>query len=134
VRIRLLATLLVVLTLGAIAWFGWRWGVQTVNLVIVNASGLPAQLSWQPLLFAEEERVAIGGCESKSIVLRAGERWHLAHDRLEMNSSVVDVPLLAPDVAVEIWLAADGSSRYVPAYPIDAALNAPPPTGCAITP
>lgn len=133
-RTRLLATLVLVLTLSAIAWFGWRWELQSVNLLIVNASGAPAQLSWQPQLFADEASVSIGGCESKSIVLRAGERWHLAHDRLEMNSSVVDVPLLAPTVAVEIWLAADGSSRYVPAYPVDAALNAPSPEGCPVAP
>jgi hypothetical protein len=133
VRTLLVAALIAVIALGAVAWFGWRWAAQTVNLVIVNASGIPAQFSWQPQLFADEETITIGGCEGKSMELRAGERWHFVHDRLEMNSSVVDVPVFAREVAVEIWLAADGSSRYVPAYPVDAPINAPHPEGCAPT-
>lgn len=123
-----------IVLLVVLGWLGWRWEIQTVNLVMVNASGIPAQFSWQPQLFAEEATVSIAGCESKSIELRAGERWRFTHDRLEMTSSVVDVPLFVSGVAVEIWLATDGSSRYVPAYPVDEPLNAPSPPGCATTP
>jgi hypothetical protein len=134
VRARLVAAFLAIVALGAVGWFGWRWEVQTVNLVIVNASGITARLSWQPQLFANEAQATIGGCESTSIELRAGERWRLAHDRLDMNSSIVDMPLFTRMVAVEIWLAADGSSRYVPAYAVDDALDAPTPTGCTNAP
>lgn len=134
VRTRWPALILALIAVGALAGLGWRWGTQRVNLVIVNASGIPAQLSWQPQLFAAEETITIGGCEAKSMRLLAGERWRFAHDRLDMNSSIVDVPLLARMVAVEIWLAADGSSRYVPAYPVDDPVAAPLPSGCTGSP
>ena len=125
-----IAVLLVVIGV-AVAWLGWRWEVQTVDVVIVNASGLPGQFSWQPQVFADEVTVTIGGCESKSIQLRAGEHWRFDHDRLEMNSSVVDVPTFVREVAFEIWLDADGSSRTVPVHPVDGPVNAPIPSGCS---
>jgi hypothetical protein len=132
-RSRWLAILLAVVALGAVSWAAWRWEIQKVNVVIVNASGAAATFSWQPRLFAADETVAIGGCESKSIELRAGARWRLAHDQLEMQAAIVEVPLLTPEVALEIWLATDGSSRYVPAYPVDAPVPAPYPAGCPAT-
>jgi hypothetical protein len=125
-----LAALLVVLA-SAAGWFGWRWFGQTVDVVIVNASGLPAQFSWQPQPFAEETTVAIGGCESKSMVLRAGEHWHIEHGRYEGTSNFVDVPLTAQLVAVEIWLDPDQSVRMIQAHPVDQPIDAPVPVGCA---
>jgi hypothetical protein len=130
VRIRVASVLLGIVAVCTVAWVGWRWEAQRVNLLSVNASGTPAQLAWQPQLFAGEAAEVIDACESTSIELHAGARWHVVHDRLEMSSAVVDVPLFTREVAVEIWLAADGSSRYVPAYPVDEALDAPPPRHC----
>jgi hypothetical protein len=124
-----LALLLVVLGAAAV-WLGWRWGVQTVDVVIVNASGQPGQLSWQPRLFADEVTVTVGGCESKVIRLAAGEQWQFDHGRLEMHSSVVDVPPFAREVAFEIWLDADGSSRTVAVHAVDGPVDAPIPSGC----
>lgn len=121
---------LVIILLGAAGWFGWRWVAQTVDVAIVNASGATAQFSWQPQPFADPVTVIVGGCESKSVVLRAGESWRLEHDRLEVNSSIVDVPLFVRGVAIEIWLAPDGSSRLVSAYPVDHPVDAPAPSGC----
>ena len=130
-RTRLVAVVLAIVALSAVAWIGWRSEVQTVNLVVVNGSRTPVELTWQPQPFADDVEVIIGACESRSIELRAGMRWRLAHDRLDMNSSIVEVPPLTREVAVEVWLAADGSSRYVSAHPVDGAVDAPSPTGCA---
>ena len=124
-----LAALLVALVAAA-GWFGWRWFGQTVDVVVVNASGLPARFSWQPQLFGEETTVSIDGCASKSIVLRAGEHWHIEHGRYEGTSNFVDVPLTAQLVAVEIWLDPDQSVRTIQAHPVDQPVDAPAPTGC----
>ena len=59
--------------------------------------------------------MAVGGCESKSIELRGGDTWRFMGNRLDVNSSAVDVPPFAREVAVEIWLAQDGSSGLIPA-------------------
>jgi hypothetical protein len=122
----LLAIVLAVLAGG----IGWRWQGQTLDVVIVNASGTVVQFSWQPRPFADQVTVAMGGCQSKSIQLRGGDTWRFTSDRLDVDSSSVSVPLLTRDVAVEIWLAPDGSSRLVPAYPDDRPVDAPYPTGC----
>ncbi|HEY4227281.1 MAG TPA: hypothetical protein VGM49_03000 [Candidatus Limnocylindrales bacterium] len=123
--------LLAFVLVAGTGWFFWRWYGQTVDVVIVNASGLPGQFSWQPQVFADEVTVDVGGCESKSIQLLAGERWQFDHDRIQARSAAVDVPLFGKEVAVEIWLGADGSSRLIAAHPIDGPMNAPYPPGCA---
>ncbi len=122
--------LLVIVLAGVVGWLGWRWQGQTVDVVIVNASGTAAQFSWQPQLFGELASVVVGGCESKRVQLRGGETWHFESDRLEANSSTVSIPLLTREVAVEIWLAPGGSSRLVPPYPVDGPFGAPYPSGC----
>jgi hypothetical protein len=123
---RLIAVVAIVVLIGA-ASVGWRWAVQRVNVVIVNASGQVGQFSWQPQLFGNIVDVPVGGCESKSIELLAGETWRFTSDRIEVTSSVVSVPLLAQEVAFELWLAADGTSRLVPAYVVDGPMSAPAP-------
>lgn len=126
-RRRWLTIFLVLIAVVGAGWLAWRWEIQTVNVVMVNASGLPATFSWQPQLFAGEETVPLGGCESKSVTLRAGERWRLDHDRLQMNSAAIEVPPFTTGVAIEIWIDADGSSRYVPPYAVDQPVPAPQP-------
>jgi hypothetical protein len=101
-------------------------------VVIVNASGQAGQFSWQPQLQADTVDVPVGGCESKSFELLAGETWRFTSDRLEVTSSIVSVPLLVQEVAIELWLAPDGTSRLVSAYPVDGPVGAPIPS-CATT-
>ena len=122
--------LVVVVFAAAAVGLGWRWQVQTVDVVIINASGVAAQFSWQPQPFAELVTVAVGGCESKSMELRGGETWRFMSDRLDVDSSAASIPLFTREVAVEIWLAQDGSRRFVPAYPVDRPVGAPYPPGC----
>ncbi len=117
----------------ASGWVGWRCQGQIVNVVIVNASGSVAQFSWQPRPFAEQVTMAVDGCESKSMELRGGDTWRFTSDRLDVDSSSVSVPLFTREVAVEIWLALDGSSRLVPAQVVDRQVDAPYPPGC-VTP
>ncbi len=124
--------LLVIVLAGAAGGVGWRWQGQTVNVVIVNASGAAAQFSWQPHLFADQATVAVGGCESKSIQLRGGATWRFVSCRLDMGSSTVNIPLSTREVAVGIWLAQDGSSRLVSAYPVDRPVDVPYPSGCVM--
>lgn len=127
------AVLLVLVLIGGLVWVAWRWQLQTVDVVIVNASGVEAEFTWQPQLFAAEASVVVRGCESKSIQLLAGEEWRLVADKLDISSSVVDVPLAARAVAVEVWLDPDGGSRLVRAYPVDGPVSAPDP-GCGSVP
>ena len=122
-----LLALVAVIAVGATGWLAWRWAIQTVDVVLVNESGVPGSFSWQPGPFAGEVTVALGGCESKSITLRAGERWHLVHKSVEMNSSAIEVPPFVAGVAIEVWIAADGSSRFVPPYEVDQPVGAPAP-------
>jgi hypothetical protein len=127
-RVRSLVVVIALVVIGALVW---RWQLQTVDVVIVNASGTEAQFSWQPQLFAQLATNAVGGCEAKSITLRAGETWRLEGDKLDIDSTAVNVPFFEPAVAAEVWLNADGSHRFVPAYPIHAAVSLPIPPGCS---
>lgn len=126
-RRRSLLALGALVAIVAAGWLAWRWAIQTVDVVLVNESGVPGSFSWQPGLFAAEETVTLGGCESKSITLRAGERWHLLHNSVEMNSSAIEVPPLVSGIAIEVWIAPDGSSRFVPPYVVAQPVGAPAP-------
>src|SRR5260221_13418100 len=122
---RRLSAVVAIVVLAGAAFLGWRWAGQRVNVVIVNASGQAGQFSWQPQLFADTVDVPVGGCDSKSIELLAGETWRFTSDRIEGTSSIVPVPLLVPEVAIELWLAPDSTSRVVPAYAVDGPIEAP---------
>lgn len=111
-----------------LAWGGWRLAGQRVNVVIVNASGQPIEFSWQPALFVPLETVTIGGCESKSADLLAGEGWRLMRDGdLVAHASVVSVPPLARRVAVEIRLEPDDSVLIGPTSEVERPIDAPYP-------
>jgi hypothetical protein len=122
-----------VLVVAAALLVAWRLGGQVVNVVVVNSSGQPATFSWQPALFASAESKAIGGCESTSIELRAGETWHLSAANFETGSASVEVPLVAREVAFEVWLDATGQTE-VASRVVDQPIDAPYPSGCAIVP
>lgn len=109
----------------------WRLDAQTVNVVVVNSSRQPATLSFQPALFTDEVTSTIGGCSSSSIELRAGATWQLTADTFEIGSGSVEVPLLAREVAFEVWLNPDGSNRIVTAHPVERPVGAPYPPDCA---
>jgi hypothetical protein len=128
------ALVLVIAVVGFAGWLDWRWQGQLVDVVIVNASGTPAEFSWQPGLFAETATIPVAGCEAKSVELVAGASWRFVSDSLDVNSSSVNAPPFTRQVAVEIWLAPDGSSRLVSAHPIDRPIDAPYPSGCAAQP
>jgi hypothetical protein len=128
------AVLLAVVLLGVVSGLAWRWQGQTVDLLIVNASPAGAEFSWQPRLFADLASAPIGACESKSIELRAGETWRFQNDQLDIGSSAFSIPLFDREVAIEIWIAPDGSSRLVSPYPVARALGAPYPSGCSTQP
>ena len=127
---RVLAIGAVLLLVVATMIAAWRLDVQQVDLVIVNASGVGAQLSWQPMLFAAYETVTVGGCESKSIVLRGGEGWRLTADGLDINANAVDRPWFTRMIAFEIRLDPGGSSRVAGPRAIDGPLGAPSPEAC----
>jgi hypothetical protein len=112
----------------AVVLAGWRWAGQRVDVVIVNASGREAQFTWQPQLFAEPVTVSVGGCESKSVVLLAGETWRFDSDILSVDSTSVVVPFTAQISALEVWLDRDGTARLIPAHAVDGPIAAPYPS------
>ena len=126
-KTRPVAILVAVAVIIGGTFVAWRWVGQRVDVVMVNASGQLAQFTWQPQLFTEAVTVPVGGCESKSVQLLAGETWRFDSDSLAVDSARVTVPLFATDVAFEIWLNADGTSRVVPAYAVDGPVSAPYP-------
>ena len=125
---RLIAAIAFVVLVASVGIVGWRWAGQSVDVVIVNASGQLAQFTWQPQLFAETVTVSVGGCESKSVVLLAGETWRLDSDIVTVDSSSVAVPLAAPMSAFEVWIDRDGTARTIPAHPVDGPIAAPIPS------
>lgn len=125
---RVIAAMAVAALVIGVVVAGWRWAGQRVDVVIVNASGREAQFTWQPQLFAETATVSVGGCESKSVVLLAGETWRFDSDILSVDSSSVAVPPTAVTSAFEIWLDRDGSGRTVPAHAVDVPVPAPYPS------
>ena len=128
----------IVVTVGAIiaiavlALATWRLAVQRVNLVIVNASGAEAQLTWQPVLLAAEEALAVGGCESTSLSLAGGQHWRLQATSLDINANFVDRSWQASMVRFVIWLEPGGGSRIEGPTAVDRAAPVPNPEACAV--
>jgi hypothetical protein len=131
---RAIAVVAVLLLLVAGSVATWRLAVQRVNLVIVNQSGVEAQLTWQPSLFAVESTIRVGGCESRSMDLGGGQTWRLEADGLDINANAVDRPWLTPMVAFEIWLDAGGSSRINGPHAVSRPISAPNPSSCTVAP
>ncbi len=100
----------------------------TVDLVVVNASGRPVEISWQPAPYGERTSEIDGGCASHSLPLSRGQSWRVVQGgNVVLDSSGASLPLLAWLVAVEVWLDADGSIRIVPAHDVARLVDAPMP-------
>ena len=100
----------------------------TVDLVVVNASGTPVEISWQPAPGAATASEVDGGCASHSLPLSRGQSWRVALDgTVVLDSSSASLPLLSTLVAVEVWLDPDGSVRIVPAHDVARLVDAPYP-------
>jgi hypothetical protein len=130
---RWLRLVAVVIAMSGFLFAQWRLN-QTVNVVVVNASGQPIEFSWQPHPFGQLVSVTRNGCETSSMDLRAGETWRVTNAAGEIiaGSASVSVPLFAPRVAVEVWLYRDGMIRTVPVHETSGPVGAPyPPCGNA---
>lgn len=100
----------------------------TVNLVVVNASGMPVEISWQPAPGAPSELKVSPGCASHSLELSRGTSWQVARDGdTLLDSATAGLPLLDSLVAVEVWLEPDGSVRIVPPHVVADRVGAPHP-------
>jgi hypothetical protein len=100
----------------------------TVNLVVVNASGTPVQISWQQASGAPAAFDGDAGCASHSLPISRGASWRVAQDgETILDSTTAGLPLLASLVAVEVWLEPDGSARIVPPYDVARLVDAPYP-------
>ena len=72
----------------------------TVNLVVVNASGKPVEISWQPAASASTASELDGGCASHSLPLSRGQSWRVSQDgNVVLDSSSASLPLLSSLVA-----------------------------------
>jgi hypothetical protein len=100
----------------------------TVDLVVVNASGRPVEISWLPAPYGDATSEVDGGCASHSLPLSRGQSWRVVQDgEVVLDSSSASLPLLSSLVAVEVWLDADGSVRIVPAHDVARLPDAPYP-------
>jgi hypothetical protein len=131
---RVVVGLIVIAAVATSAWVSWRWQVQTVDVVIVNASGGEVDVTWQSWPLAEQALVSVGACESRTLRLHAGATWRLHADGLEVSSAAFEIPLQERAAALEIWLEPDGSSRLVLPYPVTGTVVAPAPNGCGSEP
>ena len=106
----------------------------TVDLVVVNASGTPVEIAWQPAPYLGTQTALDEGCASHSIPLSRGQSWRVSQDgNVILDSSDASLPLLSSLVAVEVWLDPDGSVRIVPAHEVARLVDAPYPS-CENTP
>jgi hypothetical protein len=100
----------------------------TVDLVVVNASGTPVEIAWQPAPGAPTAFEVDAGCASHSLPVSRGASWQVARDGgTILDSTTARLPLLASLVAVEVWLEPDGSVRIVPPHDIGRLIDAPYP-------
>jgi hypothetical protein len=127
---RVLLGLVVIAAIAASGWAAWRWQVQTVAIVIVNESARDAEFTWQSWPLADEVVSTVGSCAARSVRLPAGATWGLHADGLDVRSAAFDIPLQEQEMALEIWLEPDGSSRLLPPYPVSGPVSAPIPQGC----
>ena len=100
----------------------------TVNLVAVNSSGTPVEISWQPAPGAPTAFEVDPGCASHSLPISRGASWQVARDGdTLLDSSTAGLPLLASLIAVEVWVEPDGSVRIVPPHDVARLVDAPYP-------
>jgi hypothetical protein len=101
----------------------------TVDLVVVNASGRPVEISWQPAPGAATISQADAGCGSRSLPLSRGSAWRVVRDgQVVLDSSTASLPVLSSLVAIEVWLDTVGSVRVVPAHDVSRLVDAPIPS------
>ena len=100
----------------------------TVDLVVVNTSGQPVEIRWQPAPGAATISQASGGCESHSLPLSRGSSWQVLRDgQVVLDSAAASLPVLSSLVAVEVWFDPGGSVRIVPAHDVARLVDAPTP-------
>lgn len=100
----------------------------TVDLVVVNASGTPVEISWQPAPGQPPISNVDPGCGSHSLSLSRGTLWSVARDgNTVLDSSTAGLPLLDSMVEVEVWLDRDGSVRIEPPRAVARSVDAPYP-------
>ena len=119
----------VAIVLPLVVGQSWMNG-HTVDLVVVNASGKPVEISWQPGGGTPTGSEVDGGCASHSLPLSRGSSWRVSQDgNVVLDSAGAQLPLFSPLVAIEVWLDANASIRIVPAHDITRPIDAPDP-GC----
>jgi hypothetical protein len=116
---------LIGVSVGVSAWVNGH----TVDLVVVNASGTPVEISWQPAPGAAMTSEIDAGCASHSLPISRGSTWRVSRDgQLILDSAGAALPWLDSLVAVEVWLDADGTTKIVPAHSVDRPMDAPYPS------
>lgn len=124
---RIAVSAAVLVLIGTALVQGWV-NSHTVDLIVVNASGRPVEVSWQPTPFAALVSLTDPGCNSRSMPVSRGTSWVVARDgQTLLDSSSANLPLLSSLVAVEIWLDPNGSVRIVGPHEVAALVDAPSP-------
>lgn len=127
-RRRLVAIAIATMLVVAIVAGQWWLNGHTVDLVVVNASGRPVEIAWEPAPGAPMSSEVDAGCSSSSLPLSRGSAWRVSVDGdVVIDSAAAALPIFEPLVAVEVWLAKDGSIRIVPAHAISKLVDAPYP-------
>ncbi|HEX7949759.1 MAG TPA: hypothetical protein VF494_05375 [Candidatus Limnocylindrales bacterium] len=120
-----LAVAVVALVAGVQMWIAGH----TVDLVVVNTSGTPVEVAWQPAPGAATTSEIEPGCSSVSLPISRGSSWRVSRDSsVILESSSAALPMFDPLVAVEVWLSVDGSIRIVPPHAVDRPIDAPYPS------
>jgi hypothetical protein len=116
---------LVGISIGVSAWVNGH----TVDLVVVNTSGAPVEIAWEPAPGAGMTSEVDAGCASHSLPISRGSTWRVSRDgQVILDSAAAALPWLDSLVAVEVWLDPDGSTRIVPAHPVTRLVDAPYPS------
>jgi hypothetical protein len=106
-----------------------------LNLLIVDASGMRTELTWQPTLATPDLATAtMGGCESHSLNLDPGQAWSVSRDGVVLAGSDTLRPAAwSGMIAIEVHLLPDGSVSALSPRSVTQEQDAPDP-GCGLTP
>lgn len=121
------AVFVLLVAIATMAW--WRIDVQKVSLIVVNESGRPIDVLWQPKVFAVVASAPQSGCEARTLGnLSPAQSWSVVRDGETIASSESEpVPWTSSRVVIEVALDAAGDIHVSPPIAMGAIPDTPIP-------
>jgi hypothetical protein len=118
------AALVLALAVAGLGW--WRLLGQRVDLVIVNDSPWPVEVSIRSSPFGPSGTATTASCASTSTDLARGQAWSLSLDgQPYLDDTMVSMPFTARMVAVMVRVDRTGTVTLADPVEVDAPIDAP---------